>query len=172
MNSAFLAGFEVLSGGTGFYLPAEKARQRVLARRPGDVVEQVPVPADVAATPDDESKAGLRPGHVMAWGPGPEDDYGHTMIIVEKGDKAGIVTVREAGSGLPKERRARPLRPADRQVVVYRFTTPNLERIQKSYDTDPDYRRMFDKAFELHFYDPARGPQSGDPGRYRKVSRP
>lgn len=171
MNSAFLAGYEVLSGGTGYYLPAETTRQRVVAQRPGDVVEQVPLPTDVPETPEDESKANLRPGDVMVWGPRPGEDYGHTMIIVEKGDKAGMITVREAGTKV-HERRERPLRPAERLGAVYRFTTANLERIQSSYDQDAEYRRMFDEAFDWHFYNPQRGAQSGDPARYRMVSPP
>jgi hypothetical protein len=173
MNSAFLAGYEVLSGGTGFYLPAEKTRQRVLAKRPGDVVEPVPVPEDLPDTPQDESKSSLRPGDVMVWGPRTQlnEAYGHTMIIVETGDKAGVVTVREAGTGV-HERRERPLLPAGRQSAVYRFTTPNLERIQRNYDTDADYRRMFEAAFEWNFRHPGRGPRADDPGRYRIVSQP
>jgi len=171
MNSAFLAGYEVLSGGTGFYLPAESARKRVTAHRPGDVVEEVPVPADVPQTPQDESKSNLRPGDVMVWGPRPGEDYGHTMIIVETGDKAGTVTVREAGTKV-HQRRERPLRPDNRQAAVYRFTTANLDRIQNSYETDADYRRMFEAAYEWNFYHPARGPRSDDPSRYRLYDGP
>jgi hypothetical protein len=171
MNSAFLAGFEVLGGGTGYYLTTKRTLGRVLEQRPGDVVEQVPMPKDVAATPQDESKANLRPGDVMVWGPSSRDALGHTMIIVEAGDKAGKVTVREAGSSVHDLSR-RPLRPDDRESAVYRFTTPNLGRIQDSYRTDPEYRRMFDAAFEMHFYDPGRGPRSDDPGRYRAVGPP
>jgi hypothetical protein len=165
MNSAYLAGYEVPTGSYGFWLPSERTLERARRSREGDVIKQVPTPADRPETPEDESKANVRPGDVLVYGPESSDVYGHQAVIAERGATAGEVIVHEAGAEVAFSKR-RKLAPSDREAAVYRFTKVDAQRVKNNYENDAEYRRLFNNAFERHYHSGYRIDLVGPPSRY------
>jgi hypothetical protein len=145
-NSAYLAGFEVPRRNSGRW-EGSRDTLNALPDLQNKGLVQIVVPRGGPADSADEVDS-IRPGDVLIWSPRSVigEAFGHQMVITDIDQDNMTANVLEAGTSVGHAI-GRPIRPLQRDSAVYRFVAPDRARVDESYQTDAEYRMMFNEAF-------------------------